>query len=60
MLLQVEFWSCVESMTGDDEDNRDENWELGIDYGALRREYFRLLVPAIINYSALLRGNYMT
>ena len=57
--LKVEFWSCVERMTGDDEDNKYEqlNGELGIDYGALRREYFRLLVPAIINDSGLLRGN---
>ena len=31
------------------------NGELGIDYGALRREYFRLLVPAIINDRGLLR-----
>ena len=50
MLLQV-------GLSGDEGTSENEEGEIGIDYGALRREFFRLLVPAIINDSGLLRGN---
>lgn len=50
----MQFFSNFEDNDGESDGSEME--EGGIDEGALRREYFRIVIPDIVSHSNLLRG----